>query len=101
MNISTILHANDFANEKEFLQKEIDKNLSGKLDSYIIPHLNNENDNVRLEAFFERAKDGFHGKLILTLPDITIRSSRENFEKLDDLVSHLFTHLKTQLANKK
>ena len=42
-------------------------------------------------------KTGFDGKLILILPGTTLRASRENFSKLDDLVSHLFTHLKTQL----
>lgn len=98
MNVSIILRASDFENEKAFLEAEIEKNLTGKLDSYIRPHLREHNDTVRLEANFERGKEGFHGKLVLTLPDITVRSSRENFEKLDDLVSHLFTHLKTQLA---
>lgn len=98
MNIDIILHADAFENEKEFLLTEIRKQIEGKLDSYIVPHLSEENNTVRAEAFFERAKDGFHGKVVLTLPDITIRASRENFEKLDDLVSHLFTHLKTQLV---
>lgn len=98
MNANIILHAEQFENEKEFLQKEIEKNVSGKLDSYIRPHLSDENDSIRVEAFFERAKTGFDGKIILTLPDATIRSSREGFEKLDDLVSHLFTHIKTQLT---
>lgn len=98
MNTQIILHAEAFDNEKEFLQSEIEKNLAGKLDSYIRPHLTGENDSVRLEAFFDRAKTGFNGKLILDLPNVSYRSERENFEKLDDLVSHLFSHLKTQMA---
>lgn len=98
MQLQVILHADQFENEKEFLQREIVKNMNGKLDSYIAKHLTLENDIVRIEAYFDRAKNGFDGKLNLTLPDTTIRSSREGFERLDDLVSHLFTHLKTQLA---
>lgn len=98
MNLEIILHASEFENEKEFLHREIEKNITGKLDSYIRSHLTEMNDVVRLEAFFERAKTGFDGKMTLTLPDTTVRSSREGFEKLDDLVSHLFTHLKTQLV---
>ncbi len=98
MNLEVILHADAFPNEKEFLESEIYRNIEGKLDSYITAHLSPENDIVRVEAFFERAKDGFHGKVILTLPNTTVRSSRENFEKLDDLVNHLFTHIKSQLV---
>lgn len=98
MATEIILHAEKFENEREFLEREIEKNISGKLDSYIRPHLSEANNSVRVEAFFDRAKTGFDGKIILTLPDTTIRSSRENFEKLDDLVSHLFTHIKTQLT---
>lgn len=97
MNLQTILHADAFENEKDFLKSEIEKNISGKLDAYIRPHLSENNDSVRIEAFFDQSKTGFDGKLILILPDITLRASRENFSKLDDLVSHLFTHLKTQL----
>ena len=97
MNLQTILHADAFENEKDFLKSEIEKNISGKLDAYIRPRLSENNDSVRIEAFFDRSKTGFDGKLILTLPDTTLRASRENFSKLDDLVSHLFTHLKTQL----
>ncbi len=98
MNTEIILHADAFENEKSFLQTEIEKNLSGKLDTYIRSCVTEENDSVRLEAFFERAKTGFNGKLILSVPGNTYRSERENFEKLDDLVSHLFSHLKTQMA---
>lgn len=101
MNLHTILHADAFENEKDFLKTEIEKNISGKLDAYIRPHLSENNDSVRIEAFFDRSKTGFDGKLILTLPDTTLRASRENFSKLDDLVSHLFTHLKTQFAKNK
>lgn len=98
MNLQIILHASAFENEKTFLEQEIERNVSGKLDSYIRPHISDANDTVRVEAFFERAKTGFDGKITLTLPGITVRSSREGFEKLDDLVSHLFTHIKTQLV---
>ena len=100
MNLEIILHADGFANEKEFLEQEIAKNISQKLDSYILPHLSPENDNVRVEAFFVRARAGFDGKVILSLPGgVMVRTEREDFEKLDDLVRHLFDHIKTQLRN--
>lgn len=100
MKYDIILHAREFENENDFIRDAIDKNLEWKLNSYLKPHLQDEdNDVIKLEASLERWKEGFHGKVILTLPDgTTVRSSRENFEKLDDLISHLFTHIKTQLA---
>ena len=76
MNLQTILHADAFENEKDFLKSEIEKNISGKLDAYIRPRLFENNDSVRIEAFFDRSKTGFDGKLILTLPDTTLSSSR-------------------------
>lgn len=98
MTPQVILHAKEFDNEKEFLQREIEKNLSGKIDSYIQKHLDPNNDTCTLEAFFSHSHDGFNGKIILTIANLTFRSERENFKKLDDLVSHLFDHLKVQLG---
>ncbi|PID84611.1 hypothetical protein CSB09_00110 [Candidatus Gracilibacteria bacterium] len=98
MTPQIILHAKEFENEKEFLQKEIEKNISGKLDSYIQKHFDPQNDNLKLEAFFSHSNDGFNGKLILSVSHHTFRSEREDFNKLDDLVSHLFDHLKVQLG---
>ena len=46
MNLQTILHADAFENEKDFLKSEIEKNISGKLDAYIRPHLSENNDSV-------------------------------------------------------
>lgn len=66
MNLQTILHADAFENEKDFLKSEIEKNISGKLDAYIRPRLSENNDSVRIEAFFDRSKTGFDGKLILS-----------------------------------
>ena len=80
MNLHTILHADAFENEKDFLKTEIEKNISGKLDAYIRPRLSENNDSVRIEAFFDRSKTGFDGKLILTLPDTTLRFTRKFFK---------------------
>lgn len=105
MNIQIILHADAFPNEKDYLKQEIQKNLTGKLDNYLKKYLSGDEGIVRVEAYFERADSGkvdiksrFNGKIILTVGTTTFRAERENFEKLDDLVNHLFTHLKEQMA---
>lgn len=94
-----ILHAADFSPEmKKTLREYVEKYLSGKLDSYIKKHEKPQTP-VRVELTVEREKDGqYRGKIVLSVWPTQYRADRENFEKLDDLVSHLFTHLKEQMA---
>lgn len=94
-----ILHAADFSDEmKKSLHEYIEKNLSWKLDSYIRKH-EKPNSPVRVELTVKKEKDGeYAGKVILSVGPKNYRSDRENFKNLDDLVHHLFTHLKEQMA---
>lgn len=105
MLLDIILHADAFPNEKDYLKSEIEKNVTGKLDNYLKKYLNQWEGIVRAEGFFERADSGkvdiksrFNGKIILTVGTTTFRTEREDFAKLDDLVSHLFSHIKEQMA---
>lgn len=94
-----ILHASDFSEEmKKSLFEYVTKNLNGKLDSYIKKH-EKPNSPVRVELTVKKEKDGeYAGKVILDVWPKSYRSDRENFTKLDDLVNHLFTHIKEQMA---
>lgn len=95
-----ILHAADFSEEmKKSLNEYIEKNLSGKLDSYIKKH-EKPNSPVRIELTAKRHKEEklYDGKVSLTVGKSQYRSDRENFKNLDDLVNHLFTHLKEQMS---
>ena len=92
-----ILHADGFENEREFLENETRKWISGKLDSYLKKYTK-EGDKTRVEVWFTRGKKGFSGKIHLVASGHAFHTERENFEKLEDLVSHLFTHLKDQMA---
>ncbi len=38
------------------------------------------------------------GKLGVSFPGSSYRSLRENFAKLDDLINHLFVHVKEQMG---
>lgn len=105
MHTDIILHADAFPNEKDYLKSEIEKNVTGKLDNYIKKHLGGDEGIVRVDATFERSDSGkediksrFNGKVILTAGTKTFRTEREDFSKLDDLVNHLFTHIKEQMA---
>ncbi len=95
--IEIILHAEEYKNETEYLRHEIEKNLTGKLDTYLKKHVK-EGDKIRVEVTIEPDKKWKSGKVEISFPGGSFRSSRENFEKMDDLIHHLFTHLKEQFA---
>jgi hypothetical protein len=93
-----IIHAADYPVEKESLSILVDKNLAGKMDSYIKKH-EKPNSPVRVELTVKRESDGKStGKLILSVGPKSYRSEREHFDNLADLVNHLFTHIKDQMA---
>lgn len=97
MNTEIIIHAAEFPTELEYIQNEIDKALSGKLDVYIKKHIK-EGDKIRVELSMTRSKKNFSGKLEVLFPGGGFRSVREDFAKLDDLINHLFSHIKDQMA---
>ena len=97
MNTEIIVHASEFQNEAEFIRNEIEKNMSGKLDAYI-KRTAKEWDKIRAEITLTRDKLGTTGKLEVSFPGNIFRSSRENYTKLDDLINHLFIHIKEQMA---
>ncbi|GAB0174524.1 MAG: hypothetical protein HHAS10_04030 [Candidatus Altimarinota bacterium] len=95
-----ILHADDTFSEatRASLYEYIEKDLHGKLDSYIKKH-EKPNSPVRVELTVKHAKEkSFDGKLVLTVGNVQYRSEREGFRDLKDLVLHLFTHVKEQMA---
>ena len=98
MTREIIIHAADYPVEKESLGILIEKNLAGKLDTYI-NKLAKEDSALRVELTVEREKDNQStGKLVVSIGKNIYRSSRENFDNLADLVNHLFTHIKEQIA---
>ncbi len=98
MNTQVIVHADEFGNERGFIDHEISKNLSGKLDAYIKKYEKPDAEG-RLELTLGHTKNGeFSGKLSLSVDGKTFRAERNDYKKLDDLISHLFTHIKEQLA---
>lgn len=97
MTHEIIIHAPQFTNESEYINTEVANNLSGKLDAYI-RKMAKEDDKIRAELTLTRDKLGSTGKLEISFPGHAYRSSRENYAKLDDLINHLFIHIKEQMG---
>lgn len=98
MSTEVIIHAPDYTVERDSINIIVEKNLHWKIDSYIKKH-NKWDDTVRVELTLKRENDKqAAGKLIITISGKSYRSERENFDNVHDLVNHLFTHLKDQLA---
>jgi predicted PilT family ATPase len=92
-----IIHAPEFQNESAYIRTEVESNLAGKLDAYI-RRTAKEWDKVRAELTLIRDKVGTTGKLEVSFPGNAYRSSRDNYTKLDDLINHLFVHIKEQMG---
>ncbi len=97
MTHEIIIHAPEFTNESAYIRTEVESNLAGKLDAYI-KRTAREWDKVRAELTLIRDKVGTTGKLEVSFPGQAYRSSRENYAKLDDLINHLFVHIKEQMG---
>lgn len=98
MKSEIILHAPDYSVERDSINIIIEKNLVGKIDTYVKKH-NKWDAPIRVELTLKREKDTqASGKLVVTIAWKSYRSERENFDNVHDLVNHLFTHLKEQLA---
>jgi uncharacterized membrane protein len=97
MKMEIIVHAKEFAVEREYIDSVVAKNLNERLDSYLKKY-EKDGGEGRVELTLTRAKhEKFNGKLSLWLDGKTFRSDREDFQKFDDLIDHLFIHIKDQM----
>ncbi len=103
MKIETIVHANDFTTERELIEIEVNKNISGKLSAYLKKY-DTPDSIIRIDVMVtrdkkkdERSKSTVSGKVKIVADGNSFLSEREGFEKLEDLINHLFTHIKEKM----
>lgn len=83
------------------IDRLIDTNVSGKLDSYLKRYSTEESE-TRLSLTLEENKKGeFDGSLRIQANGKEFASARDDFRSLEDLVNHLFDHVKVQMADAK
>jgi hypothetical protein len=86
--------------DKEVIDRLVDKNVTGKLDSYFRKY-DDKDIEIELKLMIDEQKDGkFSGGLYATIDGKSHVFKRQNYKKLDDLVNSLFDHLKESLSHK-
>lgn len=100
MELQVKIHVDAHLEEsREVIDRLVEANLNNKLDSYL-KKFNKDDAEGTLELTLEKNKKGeFNGKVQATFDGNSFRSEREDFKNLDDLVNHLFDHIKVQLAD--
>ena len=100
MKLEQKIQLKNLEHNKEVVERLVAENLSGKLDTYLQKF---SGDDVKwlLSLVLEENKSGrFNGTLNVTIDGKPYHYEREDFKKLDDLINHLFDHLKESLGNK-
>lgn len=96
MALRQVIHYKGLEHDKPVIERLVAENVGGKMDSYFRKFKDLPENSV--ELWFE-AKDGrFNGKVAVKLEKNDWRYSREGYRKLDDLVNHLFDHLKHDIS---
>jgi len=86
---------------KEVIERLVNENVSTKLDNYL-NKFKKEDSVWTLKVTLNKNKKWlFDWKISASFDWDTYRSEREDFKNLDDLINHLFEHIKWQLSDEK
>lgn len=91
---------NDIVESKEVIDRLISENLNKKLDQYLNKFTKDDAEGLINISIDKNKKWLFDWKIQATLDWNLYRSEREDFKNLDDLINHLFDHIKLQLSSK-
>ncbi len=94
-----MIHTNDETHSKEVIERLVQENLNNKLDSYLKKFDDKADAEGTLDLKIEKNKtDRFNGILQANLDGTSYRYEREDYKNLDDLINHLFDHMKEGLS---
>lgn len=101
MELKTIIHTwKDLSASKEVVERLVWENLRTKLDNYL-NKFSKESAEWTLEIKADKNKKWlFDAILNVNLDWNMFRYEREDYKNLDDLINHLFDHLKEELSKK-
>ncbi len=99
LNVRTIMKNSQ--NNREVVERLVEKNIHIKLDSYLVRYRYPGMEGDIVCTVEENKKGNFAGTLSARLNADRFYYSREDFKNLDDLVNHLFDHLKYSLSTRR
>jgi hypothetical protein len=98
MAVTTTVRTLRLEESRDAVIRLLDLNISGKLDSYFKRFSKQAQPIEILLSVSKNKKSLYNGKLQFAAGNIQFIYSREDYQKLDDLVNHLVDHLKQDLA---
>lgn len=93
------IHLSKVENDKEVIERLVDDNIHWKLDSYLKKYKEGTKCLITVNITGNK-KWNFNGSIQLDADGGMFRAEREDYKKLDDLINHLFDHIKEQLSKK-
>lgn len=84
---------------KAVVERIVDENVSSKLDNYLNRFKKEDSEGTIKVTIKKNKKWLFDWKVNATFDWEKYRSEREDFKNLDDLINHLFDHIKWQLSD--
>lgn len=99
MNLQIKLHVGkELDGSKEVVERLVKENLENKLDHYL-QQVDKKDSEGSLELKVDKNKKGlFDSSLHANFDGDIHHFSREDYKNLDDLINHLFQHLKEALS---
>lgn len=86
---------------KEVVERIVNDNISSKLDNYLNKFKKEDSEGFIKVTVNKNKKWLFDWNVNAVFDWETYRSEREDFKNLDDLINHLFDHIKWQLSDEK
>lgn len=98
MKLEKKIQLKNLEHDKAVIDRLVEENLSGKLDKYL-QKLDGDDVEGEVSLVLEENKIGrFNGTLNVSVDGRNFHYEREDYKKLDDLINHLFDHLKEDLS---
>ena len=100
MNLQVKINVNA-PEDKDVVERLVNENLRNKLDNYLKKFEAKDDAEWMIEMKVEKnKKDRFNAILQVSLDRESYRYSREDYKNLDDVINHLFDHLKEELSSR-
>lgn len=97
MKLEKKIQLKNLEHDRNVVERLVEENLSGKLDKYL-QKLDGDDVEGNISLVLETSKVGFNGTLNVSIDGKSFHYAREDYKKLEDLINHLFDHLKEDIG---